>query len=494
MPRPPIRDSGHRFSNRRGFLFKWRHAGTTSGGALPAVRVHRGPSPRPPDAGRRARVLLAMLGVLACGAAAGAESVEPLSLDQALGLAFKANPKLGNAELEVQKSADGVAAAKTQYLPALNLSVLNSRNLTAQSFTYETGAFGTYPIIGPIPATTTQIGSQSGVTSAIVASVSQPLLQLYRTGLVVDQHVVMQSMAEQELRAQRQDLVKEVKQQYYEILKTQSALEATQESIAFLRELAALVKRYVDEKVALAYQDLEVRSRLAKVEHKSRTERNALLTEMERLNSLMGREVGTRFRTSAVGAVDTAGRAPAKAEADALAQRPEIQQARLKLQHAEYGYQIKKSEYIPDLNLVMNYSRLHNVQFIPNEVWTVGLELRWQIYDWGRTDDQLGQKTADIQQARNDIRAKEAQVKIEVDAHLRQLEEAKEYIGVAELAQAASREKLRVLMNRYREQATLLTDVLQAESELADANSDYQKALLSLFAAKAQLDKALGEE
>jgi outer membrane protein TolC len=39
-----------------------------------------------------------------------------------------------------------------------------------------------------------------------------------------------------------------------------------------------------------------------------------------------------------------------------------------------------------------------------------------------------------------------------------------------------------------------LTDVLQAESELADANSEHQKALLSLFAAKAQLDKALGEE
>jgi outer membrane protein TolC len=49
-------------------------------------------------------------------------------------------------------------------------------------------------------------------------------------------------------------------------------------------------------------------------------------------------------------------------------------------------------------------------------------------------------------------------------------------------------------MNRYREKAALLSDVLQAESELADANSEQQKALLSLFAAKADLDKSLGEE
>ncbi len=430
----------------------------------------------------------------AFAAATPGSTGEVVSLDQALALAFKANPKLDNAALEVQKSSDGVAAAKTQYLPALNLSVLNSRNLTPQSFTYEQGAFGTYPIIGPIPAVTTQIGSQTGTTTAVIASVSQPILQLYRTGLVVDQHLVMQSIAEQELRAQRQDLVKEVKQQYYVILKTQSGLEATLQDITFLRELAELVRRYVDEKVALDYQSLEVRSRLAKVEHKSRTERNALATQLQRLNSLMGRDVDARFRVTAVDAVDTSRPPPARAEADALAQRPEVAQARLKLQHAEYGYQIKKSEYIPDLNLVMNYSRLHNVSFIPTEIWTVGLELKWQIYDWGRTSDQLGQKTADIMQARNDIKAVEDKVKIEVDTHIRQLDEAKEYIEVTELAQAAAREKLRVLMNRYREKSTLLSDVLQAESELADANSEQQKALLSLFQAKADLDKSLGEE
>ncbi len=124
----------------------------------------------------------------------------------------------------------------------------------------------------------------------------------------------------------------------------------------------------------------------------------------------------------------------------------------------------------------------------------MGLELKWQIYDWGRTSDQLGQKTADIVRARNDIKAVEAKVKIDVDSHIRQLDEAKEYIEVTELSQSAAREKLRVLMNRYREQAALLSDVLQAESELADANSDQQKALLALFQAKAELEKSLGEE
>lgn len=417
---------------------------------------------------------------------------ELLTLDAAIAAALGSNPKLENATLEVRKASDGVEVAKTHRYPSLQFDALTSHNLASQTYTFDEGVFGTYPIIGPIPAATTQIGSQSGLTTLFSASVSQPLLQLYKLNLIVDHQQVAQSMTEEQLRGQRQALIRDVKQQYYEIQKSQSALDATEESIVFYRELVALVDRYVAEKVALAYQALEARARLARTEHKARTERNTLLTQMERLNSLMGRDVKTVYRVNVNATPDTSSPSAGAAESMALAQRPEIAHAKLKLQQAEVGYQIKRSDYIPDLNLVMRYSRLGNVSFIPSEVWTVGLELRWEIYDWGRKSSQLDQHSASVRQARNEIREAQYQVLVEVDAHLRQLDEARAYIGVAELMQAAAREKLRVLMSQYRERAVLLTDVLQSESELADANSDYQKALLALFTAKAQLDKTLG--
>jgi outer membrane protein len=423
---------------------------------------------------------------------AQATDAEVLTLDRALALAIQANPKLDSAQLEVQKAVDGVAAARTHFLPSLNVDALPSYNLSSQAFNFERGVFGTYSGIGPIPAVPTPIESQSGGTTVVSGSIVQPLLQLYRIGLVVDQHQVQQSLAEQALRSQRQELVKQVKQQYYEILKTEASLRAAEESVVFYRELSQLVARYVKEQVALEYEALETRSRLARSEHRVRTERNALRTQQERLNSLLGRDVRTRFSLAPAGIEGGAAPDPSSAEATALAQRPEMQQARLKLQHAENGYRIKRSEYIPDLNLAMRYSRLYNVQFIPNEVWTVGLELKWEFFDWGRKSQQLGQKTADIAQARNEIREVESQVRIEVDARLRDLEEAREYVKVTEITQAAAREKLRVTANLYRERAALLKDVLQAESELADAASEYQKSLLGLYTAQAQLDKALG--
>lgn len=437
---------------------------------------------------------LALGTALACPGWVAAQAHEPelLSLDRALALALQANPKLDNAQLEVRKAADGVAAARTHFLPSLSVDALPSYNLSSQAFTFERGVFGSYAGVGPIPALPTQIESQSGTTTLVSGSIVQPLLQLYRIGLVVDQHQVQQSLAEEGLRAQRQELTRQVKQQYYGILKTQASLQAAQESVVFYRELAQLVGRYVTEQVALEYEALETRARLARSEHRVRTERNALATQQERLNSLLGRDVKTRFRVAETSGAASAAPEPSAAEAAALAQRPEVQQARLRLQHAENGYRLKRSEYIPDLNLAMRYSRLYNVQYVPSEVWTVGLELKWEFYDWGRKSQQLGQRTADIAQARNDIREAESQVRIEVDARLRELDEAREYVKVTELTLAAAREKLRVTTILYRERAALLKDVLQAESELADAASEYQKALLGLYSAQAQLDKALG--
>ena len=58
---------------------------------------------------------------------------------------------------------------------------------------------------------------------------------------------------------------------------------------------------------------------------------------------------------------------------------------------------------------------------------------------------------------------------------------------------AAAKEKLRVVMNKYRVEAVLLDDVLQAESELSEATADEASALLGIWAAWAGLEKALGQ-
>jgi outer membrane protein TolC len=51
---------------------------------------------------------------------------------------------------------------------------------------------------------------------------------------------------------------------------------------------------------------------------------------------------------------------------------------------------------------------------------------------------------------------------------------------------------MRVVANRYSQKAALLSDVLQQEAAVAQADADYRKALAAFWSARANFDYALG--
>ena len=67
-------------------------------------------------------------------------------------------------------------------------------------------------------------------------------------------------------------------------------------------------------------------------------------------------------------------------------------------------------------------------------------------------------------------------------------------LRVAAMAQQQARETSRVRADQYRVQAVLLSDVLQAAAVQADADNQYQQALAGLWLARAEFERALGEE
>src|SRR6185312_7777266 len=84
------------------------------------------------------------------------------------------------------------------------------------------------------------------------------------------------------------------------------------------------------------------------------------------------------------------------------------------------------------------------------------------------------------------------QILADVNAKYRALAEARMLLDVQAAAQETEREKLRVLMNRYGQKSALLTDVLQEQSALASADSQYQQAVAGFWTAKADFEHALG--
>lgn len=437
--------------------------------------------------------LLLVAVVLAAGAKVSAqEAVEVLTLDKAIDLALVNNRSAKNARLETEKNDERIAAARTHLLPGFKLNAGVAKPLTTFDTTFEKGVFGT------APAEDTVITSSTNPTAAIVGQLTQPLSQLHRIKLQIKQQEAATEISRAQLSATEQSLVNEIKRAYYAILQSQGAAQAAQTNIKLYHELDRLTGEYVVQQVALKTDLMDVQTRLAKAEYELMTIDNQLASQKEQLNHLLGRDVRTEFAVSS--GEETA--LAVMRETDliaarerALANRPEIREAKLRVEQAKLDKRIKKSEFIPDVSLTVNYATTFNYSnFVPRSLSGVGVQVDWEIFDWGRKKHEVADKEKSITQASNSLLDTESQVVMEVNARFRAMQETRQMLTVAKLAQTQARANVQLVTYKYRLDAVLLKDVLQSQTVLANSDYDYQKALLAFWTAKADFEKAIGED
>jgi len=419
---------------------------------------------------------------------------EILTLDDAVTLAIQNNRTLKIAALEVDKSKEDVAAFRTKRLPNVSANLLAGGLLTEANFRFKAGQFGTYPGVGPIPGTDVNIKSGNSPLVFTVAQVAQPLSQLYKIGLGVRLKQLATDLDSQKLKEQRQVIVSQTKQVYYNLVQAQAALHASQENLRYYHELDRVTDGYVLERTALKGDSLEVKARVAQEEYTVLKLTDTVASAKEQLNLLLGRDVRTDFEVQSVPAPASFEQDLHSAQAIALANRPELRQAQLTTQQAEYDRRLAKADYIPDVNLLFHYMSPFGTDFLPRNVASVGLQIQWEPLDWGRRKHEIEQKNLALQQSKQALTETETKILLDVNDHFRKLSEARAMLAVATVNRDAAGERLRVISDRYAEKASLLRDVLESQASFAQAGSSYQQALISFWSAKADFEKALGEE
>ncbi len=421
-------------------------------------------------------------------------AVRVLTLEDAVSLAQANNRLVKNAQLSVSMSDDQIAEARTYRFPSLNLYALGSQLLTPVDFTFQRGAFGSFPGIGPVPATDTRIHTPLRPTFYALTQFSQPLSQQYKIGLNIKQAKLAKLVDEQKLRAQKQSVTSQVKQAYYAILRTQSALASSEENLKFDRELDRTTEQYVAEKTALKSDSMDVKAKIAQEEYNNLMLRDSLASQKEQLNDLLGRDIRTDFSVAELPEATIIEASLDAAQAQALSGRPELAEARLTVQQAELNRRITKTQYIPDVSLAVNNLSLTNVNLLPSNVASAGVLVSWDPIDWGRRKYELAAASKTIEQSKNSANETEAQILVEVAAKFRKLGETRALLHATTLQRDAEREKLRVVMNQFEQKTALLKDVLQQRMSLETVTNQYNQALLSFWTAKADFEKSLGEE
>jgi len=420
---------------------------------------------------------------------------EILALDQAVAMALDHNRGLRTSVLDIQKAEDKLKANWTHLLPSINLYALGGQQLQSFDFTIRRGELGTYPGTGPLPGNDVHLKTPREPTGIIIGKVSQPLTSLVRIRRNLDTLRTGVELAREQTRASRQSVVREVKRLYYAIQQAESSMRSAHETVALYKELARLTENYVAGEVVLKTELLDVSTHLAKAEQSESLLEDQKSTAREQLNQLLGRDVLTDFQVqpvvdAAINSIDLE-----SARRRALEQRPEIRQAKLRQTQAEQDLRAKKAEYIPDISADLNTLSFRNFgTFFPRQSNTVGLTLNWEPFDWGRKKHEAAEKQRSVDQARNSQQDAISSVLADVNDKYRRLRQSQTQLRVALLAQETAIESLRVVKNRFAVQAVLLKDVLQGQLSLEQSNSDYQQALLSVWNARADFERALGED
>ena len=191
-----------------------------------------------------------------------------------------------------------------------------------------------------------------------------------------------------------------VRQAYYKVMEMENEIDSIQAGIKQYEELDRITQQYVTEQVVLRSDSLEVEAKLAQEKLKLLKTQDRLITAKETLNDLMGREIKAQFRTAAVAPLTPEEGNLETAESKALEQNPQVAEAEIDVKQATNARQIAKSQYIPDLNLSIQYTSPFGYDFVPQNVANAGFEFRWDPFDWGRRKHEVNEKTIDIEQSK----------------------------------------------------------------------------------------------
>ena len=416
-----------------------------------------------------------------------------LTVDQAVEIALANNRGLKIARLDIDKSKWQVAEIKTNRLPALKSYIFAAGNLNSPNFEFKEGTFGTVGNV-PIPPKNTPIPFSTGIGGSQLFQIAQPITQLYKINLGIHEQQLAFDYTNQEYRAKRQSLVSDVKQAYYGVLQGESALEAAKTSVTQYEETDRVALQYVAQEAILKSDSLDVKAKLAQAKYQVIHLNNDLQTRKEHLNDLLGRDLVTDFRTQAVPPQSFEEIDLKAAQQTALAQRPEVTEANINVKKAAYDRKLAHAQYIPDLSASFHYLSLFTAQILPPNVVSAGVEMNWEPFDWGRRRDVIKQKEISLTQSQVQLEQVRSQILLDVNNRFRSLQESRAALEAVQAARDASTEKLREVNDKFAKEDVLLRDVLQQHAAVANANYDYEQALLSFWTAKANFEKALGEE
>jgi len=441
------------------------------------------------------RLVFILLGcvmvILSAGRESAAQDAGLLTLQESIDLALKQSVIIHSAREGVAGAEAQKREAFTRFFPTLSTSYNYTRLKDAPA--------ASFPGLPPaIPGMTWVVGTQDNYTWALEAG--QPIfagggiLANYQAGrLGAD-------AARLDERAVVLDIIGEVKYAYFNVIKAEKLLEVARLSLRQLEAHYGIAQNFFEVGMIPRNDLLQSGVELSNGQRSLLQAENNLELIRSRFNTILRRDIDAPVKVEDIFAFQPFEKSLAECQKTALENRPEIKAYAVRVEQAKKWVNLAKSEYFPTVSLVGNYSRFGDTPGVSGspyqdeETWHVMAVANWNFWEWGRTKNRVDFSKSRENQVLDAFIHTQDQIALEVKNAYLFLREMEKQIVVTNKAVEQAEENFRINEERYKERVATSTDVLDAQTLLTKAKSDYTHALGDYHISRARLERAMGME
>lgn len=404
---------------------------------------------------------------------------QPISLENAVELAYRNNPELQIVLLQLERSRAALREARAELWPTLDaiadVQASNSASPTDTSDFFGADDDSTTTATGRL-----QLNYDLGLSGGRRARIRAAEETLRNTELEVER-------VREQLRLDTINFYYNLQNAIEQIRINQTLLEQFERNLrdATLREEVGVGTRFdvLTARVEVA------NSRQALIQ--SQSDRN---TSQRQLAAQLNLPPSINITTLAV---EIAGSWPLTLEESivlAYQQRAELEQQLVQREISEQQRRIALSAVRPTLSLFANYNVVQGFSTGADEFddgFSVGAQLQWRLFDGGAAAASAEQRQRDREIAESQFADIRNNVRVEVEQAFFDLNANQENISTNQLALQEAQEAVELANLRFNAGVGTQLEVLEAVSDLATAEGNLISSILNYNRALASLERAV---
>ena len=151
-----------------------------------------------------------------------------------------------------------------------------------------------------------------------------------------------------------------------------------------------------------------------------------------------------------------------------------------------------RTKFIPDITAFARYSYQNGVPFLVHNFGTVGLNMTYDLFDFGRRRAEVRQQQTQLSEAEENLERLKDEVAVQVEQTYNKLQRTKNMVEVAQQLVALRTEGERLASNQFHQGVVLVSERRKAGAEAYKAQAGLLQANLAYVLARAELDRTLG--